>query len=161
MSDVPRVARVSSAQLVVAAIRLAVGVALALVADALGGQGRAGIAFAAGALAVAVFALQDPRQRMLEARSEPSSPLPEDAVVESRAQTARVMLFPSTVGLMLLTAIALAVGRPVLAALLAGCLVGLGIAALVRGGMLLAEERRRGVALLADMRTRQLYQHPL
>lgn len=143
------------------------GLLLVLVAGAVGARAAsAAVAFGAAAVIATVFVLQDPRRRPLgralgQVPERPSTELPPGAVVESSAQMIRGMLFPSTIGLTLLAAVALAAGRPVLAAILAGCLAGLGVAALARGGLLLAEERRRGVALLADRRTRRLYERPL
>ncbi len=156
-----RVGRLSTEQLVVAPIRLGLGIVLVVAADALDARGGlVGVIFTAGAFGSAFLVLQDPRQRFLGPRESPAA-LPADAVVDGPLQGVRTGIFPSTVGLTVLAAIALGAGRPVLAAFLAGALAGLGVAAFVRGGMLRAEERRRGLALLADRRAHRLYERPL
>ena len=63
----------------------------------------------------------------------------------------RAKLFPSTVGVSLLTTAALAF-EPVLAAILAGALAGMGLASLVTGANLLWTERQEGVQVFADDR---------
>lgn len=156
-----RVGRVSTAQLVVAPIRLALGVALVAGAIAFGAsRGAAGLAFAAGAFGLAFSALGDPRRRFLAAKGEPE-PLPESAAVEGRLALARAAVFPSTAGVSALAVVALALGQGVLAALLAGALAGMGIAAALSGADLLLRERERRLALFADRRARRLYERPL
>jgi hypothetical protein len=153
--------RVSTAQLVVAPIRFALGVALLALAVALGAsRGPAGLAFAAGAFGLAFSAFADPRRRFLAAKGEPQ-PLPESASVEGRLALARATIFPSTVGVSILTVVALALGQGVLAALLAGALAGMGLAAALGGADLLLHERQRHVAVFADRRSRRLYERAL
>jgi len=153
--------RVSTAQLVVAPIRLALGIALVAAAIAFGAsRGAAGLAFAAGAFGLAFSALADPRRRFLAAKGEPE-PLPEDSSVEGRLELARAMVYPSTVGVSALAVLALALGQGVLAALLAGALAGMGLAAALGGADLLLRERERRLAVFADRRAGRLYERPL
>ena len=77
----------------------------------------------------AFFAWTDPRARFLPASAEPTA-LPADANVAPAWLHAVHASLPSTVGVSILAAVALAV-QPTLTALLAGVLAGLGIAALV------------------------------
>jgi hypothetical protein len=112
----------------VAPLRLALGVAWLVAARVAGASaGPAFAAFGIGAAAVAFAALNDPRARLL--RRDPK-PLPEGEPVrlDPAWRHAVSALFPSTVGLSLLAAIALA-PQPVLAALLGGASAGLGVAA--------------------------------
>lgn len=156
-----RVGRVSTAQLVVAPIRLALGIALLAAAIAFGAsRGAAGIAFAAGAFGLAFSALADPRRRFFAVKGEPE-PLPEDASVDGWGELARAMVFPSTVGVSVLAVVALALGQGVLAALLAGALAGMGLAAALGGADLLLRERERRVAVFVDRRARRLYERRL
>lgn len=152
--------RLSTAQLVLAPIRLALGLALLPAASAAGASGgAAAAAFAAGAFGLAFAALADPRRRFLGVDAEPE-PLPAGAVAETRLQLARTRIFPSTVGVAALTLVASGVGQGVLAALLAGGLAGMAAAAAIAGGTLLARERGRRTALLADRRGRRLFEAP-
>ena len=107
--------------MVLAAIRIALG-AVGLVAARLAGAGggAAFTAFAVGALGLLVAAIADPRRPFF--RSAIGEALP-------RPRSVLAALFPSTVGVSVLTAVALAF-EPTLAALLAGVLAGLGIVAL-------------------------------
>jgi hypothetical protein len=103
------------------------------------------VAFAAGAFITAVLASNDPRARLLGGGAEPEQ-LPAGAQVAPAWRHAVHAAFPSTVGVSVLAAVALSV-RPELAALLAGVLAGLGLAALLAAhgmdGRLYLEPRRR------------------
>jgi ABC-type branched-subunit amino acid transport system permease subunit len=116
--------------LLVAPLRLVLGVAWLLAARAAGGP-TAGtlLAFAAGAFAMAFLVPNDPRARFRRTQREPAQ-LPADAVVAPAWRHVVDALVPSTVGLSILAAVTLAF-QPTLTALLAGILVGLGLAALL------------------------------
>jgi hypothetical protein len=77
------------------------------------------LAFALGALGGAIFVLNDPRRRFVRAGQVVSE--------EQWWRTALRGTYPSTLGLAVLTGIALAFS-PILAAVLAGIIAGLGIA---------------------------------
>ena len=86
------------------------------------------------------------------ARPRPPSdlpPVPTDARYANARQTIVPALFPSTVGLTLLTLVALAVDAR-LAAILAGIVGGLGLAGIAIGGQLLWAERRAGARIFAE-----------
>ena len=136
--------------LVVAPIRLALGI-LALAAAGLTGLSgeRALVAFAFGTCVMMLAALADPRARLLQQR-DPAEPVPAQAEYASRLEIARHAVFPSTVGVAVLAAIALVFGA-ILAAVLAGALAGMGLAAFVVAVQLAANERREGVELYAEI----------
>jgi hypothetical protein len=69
--------------------------------------------------------------------------------VEPRWRSLAAATYPSTIGLTVLTAIALW-PNPDLAAVLAGILGGLGVAALVSAAQLVAWEQQRRARLLAE-----------
>jgi hypothetical protein len=105
------------------------------------------IAFAAGAFAIVFLASNDPRARFGRGSGE-AAQLPADAQVAPAWLHAVHAAFPSTVGVTVLAAVALAF-QPMLTALCAGFLAGLGIAALAAAratdGRLYLEPRQRVV----------------
>ncbi|MFN2470041.1 MAG: hypothetical protein ABR583_03450 [Gaiellaceae bacterium] len=115
--------------------------------------GPALMAFALGALGFAVVALS--ADRFSIANEDPGPPPPE-AAETSRLEALRAALYPSTLGLALLLAIAL-VASPALAAVLAGVLAGMGAATLLGAAQIYARERADGVRLLVDRRARTIY----
>jgi hypothetical protein len=135
--------------LLVIPARLVLGVVW-LVAARLAGadRGPALLAFAVGMLALVFAAFNDPRARFASGEVEPI-PLPEEATVAPRWRQLLDAMLPSTVGVSVLAAIALA-PEPTLSALLGGVCAGLGVAALV---MLPRVDRR----LFVDPRTRVTY----
>ena len=146
--------------LLVAPIRLGLG-ALGLVGARLAGLDgeRALITFAFGAGVMMVTALGDPRARVLAPRAEPE-PVPAEAAYASRLEVAARAVFPSTVGVAVLTGVALAF-EPLLASVLAGLLAGMGLAALVSLAQLASSERRDGVELYAEVgRGRRVFTRP-
>jgi hypothetical protein len=134
--------------LLVAPLRLALGALGLAAARAAGGSwGRLLIAFGAGAFAIVFLASNDPRTRFRGGTGEPE-PLPADASVAPAWLHVVHAAVPSTVGVSILAAVTLAF-NPTLAALLAGILAGLGLAALLAayaiGGRLYLDPRRRVV----------------
>jgi hypothetical protein len=128
---------------VVAPIRLslgAAGVAAAIVAGS--PRPAALLAFVLAAVALLAVVATDPRRRFVRLPDDPPEAEPE-APEDGLARIALAAVFPSTVGVAAILVVALAV-QPTLAALLAGILAGLGVAALLTGGELLLEERRTG-----------------
>ncbi|MDP9286386.1 MAG: hypothetical protein M3P41_15730 [Actinomycetota bacterium] len=116
--------------LLVIPIRVALG-AVWLVAARLVGLASAPalLAFAVGLLGITFAVLNDPRGRFRGEDAEPAL-APPDAVVAARWRQAIAATMPSTVGVSILAAIALA-PQPALAALLGGVSAGLGVAALI------------------------------
>jgi hypothetical protein len=158
-TETPRLVRIGLRVLVLTPIRLAL--AGALLGAALG----AGVELRVALLAVGVAAfgtllllLSDRRSLLLRARREPAR-VPPGARFDSAWETIRAGIFPSTVGVAALAAIALAFNA-VLTALLAGLLAGMGLAGFVSGIQLAARERAEGVTLYADRRGGGLYAAP-
>jgi hypothetical protein len=115
--------------LLVGPLRLVLGGVFLAAARAAGAaSGPALLVFAVGAFGVAFLASNDPRASFRRA-SEPAE-LPENANVAPAWLHAVHAALPSTVGVSSLAAVALAF-KPTLAALLAGILAGLGLAALL------------------------------
>jgi hypothetical protein len=143
-----RVESVRLRLLLIGPLRLALGIAWLLAARAAGGStGAALLAFAAGAFAMAFVVPNDPRARFRRASAEPAQ-LPADASVAPAWLHVVHAAFPSTVGVSVLAAVALAF-QPTLTALLGGILAGLGLAALLSAyridGTLYLDPRSRTV----------------
>ena len=112
-----------------APLRLALGLAAVLSARLAGASAPgAWLAFATGAFAVVFLLFNDPRARFRR-QAEPQ-PLPADATVATPVRQALRALIPSTAGVSVLAAIALAF-QPVLSAFLGGIAVGLGVSGVV------------------------------
>jgi hypothetical protein len=112
-------------------IRVALGLAW-LAAARLAGASASGaiLAFGGGAFVTAFSLFNDPRRRFLPETEE--RPFPADAVVAPVVRQALSATLPSTVGVSVLAAIALAF-QPALTALLGGISLGLGVAGLLAG----------------------------
>jgi hypothetical protein len=149
-----RLAPALAGQLLVAPVRLVLG-AVGLVAALLRGldSGPALVAFALGALGFAVVLLSAERYFL---RVEEPDPAPPGSSVQSLGETLRAAVWPSTVGVAVLLAVALAANQT-LAALLAGVLAGMGIAALLNAAQTFANQRALGGRLLVDRRRKQIY----
>jgi uncharacterized membrane-anchored protein YitT (DUF2179 family) len=117
--------------LLVAPLRLVLGILFLVAARTVGGaSGAILVAFAVGAFAMAFLVPNDPRARFRQGPGKLAD-LPPDAVVAPAWLHALHAALPSTVGVSILAAITLTFA-PTLAALLAGILVGLGLAAAFR-----------------------------
>lgn len=101
---------------------------------------------------VSIVLAGDPRGR----RTTDPEPLPSDAISESWAQIARTDVFPSTVGVTLLAAVALAFD-PVLTGVLAGILGGMALMTMVSWLQVAVAERRLGGGLFVERRAKRLY----
>jgi hypothetical protein len=86
------------------------------------------------------------RRRLFWHHVADAVPLDPAVPVASRAQTVVTATYPSTIGLTILTAIALPIDAE-LAAFLAGILAGLGAGALWQGVEIVIWERQRGLRL--------------
>jgi hypothetical protein len=149
-----RLAPALAGQLLVAAVRLVLG-ALGLFAALLRGLdgGPALVAFAFGALGFAVVLLSAERYFL---RVEEPGPVPANADVLSLAETLKAAVWPSTVGVAALLVAAVA-ANPTLAALLAGVLAGMGVAALISAAQTLVNQRALGGRLLVDRKRKDVY----
>jgi hypothetical protein len=148
-----RLSRILWALLGVTPIRLALAAA-GLAASILEGDRPrpAVLGFLLGAAGGAFFVLADPRRRWGAARERTVADAPATATVEPWWQSALRATLPSTLGLALLSALALAFSY-VLVALLAGIIAGLGLAGLAAAGQVWLEEQRLRGRLLADRHT--------
>lgn len=136
--------------LLIAAVRLglaAAGVAAAVARGVNRGPAVGLVAFGAGLVLFSVYAGGRPQRAAL--RFGDPEPAPQGAHVESRARALARAAYPSTIGLTVLTAIALW-PQPPLAAFLAGILAGLGVMALVGAVRVSGWERARGTRLFVD-----------
>jgi hypothetical protein len=149
-----RLAPALAGQLLVAPVRLALG-AIGLLAALLRGleSGPALVAFALGALGFAVVMLSAERYFL---QVEEPDPVPPGATVQSLGEALRAAVWPSTVGVSVLLVIAV-VANPTLAALLAGVLAGMGIAALLSAGQTYMSQRALGGRMLVDRKRKQVY----
>jgi hypothetical protein len=139
----PQVTRIVSTTLLVSPVRLALSGVGLVVATVVGAPaGSALLAFATAAAGMALVVLNDPRRRLFE--RGPAEPLPTTALELTRLQSVGRALYPSSLGLVVLVAIAMGLGRGTLGALLSGLLAGLGLASLVVGIDLMRRERRSG-----------------
>jgi hypothetical protein len=133
-------------QLLVAPIRVGLGVLWVAAALLAGAPGTTALlAFAGGAFLVVFFVFNDPRARFRR-RAEPVE-APVDAHVASRRRQALRATLPSTLGVSILAAIAV-VPSPALAAFLGGISAGLGAAGALRAARTdpaLYVDPRRGV----------------
>ena len=142
-----RVAAVRTRLLLITPIRIGLGVALlaaAFIGDAR--SGSLGLAFAFGAVFITFAALADRRGLLLRGAESEPEPLPAGAMRDPPWRVALAATVPSTIGLAVLSVIALAIGNEVLGAVLAGAVAGLG-ATTVAIFPLLAWERERAVRL--------------
>ena len=98
------------------------------------------------------FLLASRRRRTFWQRAEEAVPADPAASVVGRARTIGTALYPSTIGLTILTAVALPFDAE-LAAFLAGTIAGLGLGSLWFGAEIVTWERQRGVRMfLAEKR---------
>ena len=149
-SAAPALIDARAQMLLIGILRLALaatGLAAAIVAGAR--SGAAAALFAAGALIVLVAIMSGRRGRLVWLRFAEAERLASPARTEPRRLSLARATYPSTIGLTVLTAIALW-PQPGLAALLAGILAGLGGAALGFAVQLAAWERQRGARVFAE-----------
>lgn len=145
--------------LAIAPLRLVLAVA-GLVAAVVAGSARASalLAFGATTLGTVFFVIADPRARFSSVPGHPPQ-APPGASEDGVGRLVLSAAFPSTIGVTLLLAIAL-VTEPTLAAVMAGILAGLGLAALAASFELRALERRHGLRLFVERGTSQVLCRP-
>jgi hypothetical protein len=144
----PAVYRVVHQRLVLSGIRLALaGVAFAgsIVAGAEGRAAAVGLALGAGICALALVT----DRRWLLLGKPTAEPLPQDVRRASLARAVAEGMLPSTVGVAVLAAASL-VFEPILSAVLAGVLAGMGIVSLVSCVEVALWERRTDTQVFAD-----------
>lgn len=116
--------------LLVGPLRLGLSIVWLVAARVAGASGSAAlVTFAVGAFGAAFLVSNDPRANFRRA-SPTVQPLPAGAIVAPAWRHALYAAYPSTIGVSILAAIALA-ANPTLTALLGGILAGLGLAALL------------------------------
>ena len=145
--------------LVIAPIRLALaglGLAAALVAGSPGASAL--LAFAATTVATVTLVIADPRARFFRIPELPPDAAP-DAAEDGLGRLALTAAFPSTLGVAVLLGVTLAT-EPTLAAVMAGILAGLGLAALAGAVELLSFERTHGLRLYAERGTSRVVSRP-
>jgi hypothetical protein len=145
--------------LVIAPIRLvlaSVGLAAAIVAGSR--QAGALLAFGGATIATLLFVIADPRARFFQIPELPPA-APADASEDGIGRLALSAAFPSTIGVALLLVVTLA-AEPTLAAVMAGILAGLGLAALLGAMELRSLERRRASRLFVERGTSRVLSRP-
>jgi hypothetical protein len=145
--------------LVIAPIRLvlaATGLAAAVVAGSR--QAAALLAFGGATIATLLLVIADPRARFFQIPDVPTE-APADASDDGIARLALGAAFPSTAGVAALLAITL-VAEPTLAAVMAGILAGLGLAAAFGALELRALERRLALRLYVERGTSRVLSRP-
>ena len=155
-AEAPRLVGLSTAPLVVAPIRIGLGL-LGMAGATLRGLSWS-VAAAEFVLGTAVFAfaaLADPRRHFFRLKDE-AEPVPADATFEPLGRVALVATYPSTVGLAALTGVSLAFNAA-LAAVLAGGVAGLGVAGAITGAQIAMRERAGGVRLYVERGGRRLF----
>ena len=110
------------------------------------------LGWAVGAMLVSIILAGDRRGRR---RTDPE-PLPREAIPESWAEIARTDVFPSTVGVAVLTLVALSF-HAVLAGVMAGILGGMALMTTVSWAQVAVAERSLGGVLYVERRSRRLY----
>lgn len=146
--------------LLIAAVRFALAAAGTVAAVARGvdrGPAVGLVAFGAGLVLFSVYAGGRPQRAAR--RFGDAQPAPDDFRVESRLRALAAATYPSTIGLAILTLIALW-PQPPLAAFLAGILAGLGVMALVGAARLSAWERARGSRFFVDVESERVFEAP-
>jgi hypothetical protein len=146
--------------LLIAALRFALAAGGAVAAVARGvdrGPAFGLVAFGAGLVLFSVYAGGSP-QRAARRFGE-AQRVPDDFRVERRLRALAHATYPSTIGLTVLTLIALW-PQPALAAFLAGILAGLGVMALVGAARLSAWERSRQARFFVDVESERVFEAP-
>ncbi len=144
--------RISTRDLVVGPIRVAAAAVVLAAAALIDSLGAALRQAALGAVLFTIFlVVTESGKRRRAGAVAPSTP-PVGADYASVAEAARIGVYPSTIGVSALAAVALVVDAR-LAALLAGVLAAMGAVALVLGGRVLWSEQRDGLRLFVS-RTR-------
>jgi hypothetical protein len=148
--DVPVLVEARAQALLIAGVRLvlALGALMLAVARGLGAVPAAGLfAFGCGALLFALLAGSG--RRRTDERLAGVEAAPSYAIVVPRWRSLLKASYPSTIALTIGAAVALVL-NPSLAAVLAGILAGLGLAALIAAGRVTLLERELHGRLLAE-----------
>jgi hypothetical protein len=153
----PRLVRASTQLLVLTPIRLALGVAGLAAAGLAGVPGPVALAFAVGALGATIALSADPRYSRDLLGEVP--PLPPNPRYASRLEIALAGVFPSTVGVAVLTAVALFFDAT-LAGLLAGVLAGMAASGFIAWLNLDAIERRHDYRLYVERPGKRVFAGP-
>jgi hypothetical protein len=154
----PRLGRVVTAALLVTPLRIALGCAVLVAARVAGAESTpAALAFATFAGGTLFVIVNDPRRHVWRRRRGDPLPVPLGARFISRLELLRSAVFPSTVGVTALAAIAIAVGSDTLAAACGGVLTGMGLASLAAGVDMLLRERQDRCEYYAEMNGHRVF----
>jgi hypothetical protein len=146
--------------LLIAGLRLGLAVAALAAVILRGVDPRAALGLLAlGAFALLLAVYGGDRRTRSALKFAEAQPRPEGAHVVGRARSLAHAAYPSTIGLAVLTVIALAL-QPGLAALLAGLLAGLGVMSLVGLARLASWEARRGTRFFVEPGTDTVFEAP-
>jgi predicted permease len=159
-SGAPALVEARSQALLIAAVRGALALAGLGATIARGLHPGAAVALLAAGAVVLLFAVYsgDRRQRSALKFASPD-PVPAGAHLESRARALAQAAYPSTIGLAVLTAVALW-PQPGLAALLAGILAGLAVMSLIGAARLASWEHSRRARILIEHKTSRVFEAP-
>jgi hypothetical protein len=154
---VPALVEARPQALLIAVVRLALGIG-GLVASVARGvdPGPAAGLFVLGALLLLLSVYGGDRRRRSALAFDAPEPAPSDARIESRSRSLVQAAYPSTLGLTVLSAVALW-PQPGLAALLAGILAGLALMSLVGAVRLASWERASQARILIDGKTSRVF----
>jgi hypothetical protein len=146
--------------LLIAALRGALALAGVIASIALGldpAPALGLLVFGAGIVLLAVYGGDKRRRSAL--RFEDPEPVPPDAHMLEPGRGLAQAAYPSTVGLAVLTAVAVW-PRPDLAALLAGILAGLAVMSTIGAARVAGWERARGARILVDYKANRVFEAP-
>ena len=156
----PALVEARSQALLIAVVRLTLAVAGLGASIARGIQGGAAIGvFALGALLLLLSVYGGGRRQRSALKFQNSGPVPPDARLEGWARSLAIAAYPSTIGLTVLAVLALW-PQPILTALLAGILGGLGVMSLIGLARLSSWERERGVRIFVQPKTDRVFETP-
>jgi hypothetical protein len=142
--DAPALVNARVQALLIGALRLVLAVVALALARVRGvDPGQAGLLFALGGGLLLIALPASVTRRAGRRRAAEAQPLPDGAAVIPHRRALALAMYPSTIGLSAVTVVALAV-KPELAAVLAGILAGLGLAALYSAAQLVLWERELG-----------------
>ena len=148
--DAPALVNARVQALLIGGLRLVLAVAALGLSRVRGvDAGQAGLLFALGGGLLLIALPASVTRRAGRPRVAETRPLPGGAAVMPNRRALALAMYPSTIGLSAVTLVALAV-RPELAAVLAGILAGLGLAALYSAGQLALWERELGGRLYLE-----------
>ncbi|HEY7017814.1 MAG TPA: hypothetical protein VH297_05045 [Gaiellaceae bacterium] len=159
-SEAPALVEARPQALLIAAVRLVLGVAGLVASIAFGVEPGAALGiFVFGVLILLLAVYGGGRRHRTALKFADPDPAPADARIESRSRGLARAMYPSTIGLTVLTAVSLW-PQPGLAALLAGLLAGLAVMSLIGAARLTSWERMRRARILVEGKTNRVFEAP-